>query len=91
MLCLLGLLGVSMHKLPGVVLVLCVAFGAGGQGLLMQRRWGWALSLATVFLSAIYGMWTVYEFHRWPMAGMAFVNMILFLYLIRPEVRERLR
>lgn len=91
MLCLLGLVGVSQHKLPKSAVLLCVAFAIGGHGLLRQRRWGWALTLATVFLSALYGMWTVVHFHQLPMLLMVVVNMILFLYLIRPEVRLRMR
>lgn len=91
MLCILGLLGFSMHKLPGIVLLFCAAFAGGGQGLLMQRRWGWALALATVLLSAVYGIWMLLHFHQLPMLLMVLINLILFLYLVRPEVRERLR
>jgi len=89
-LCLLGLLGVSTHKLPHVVLLLCIAFAAGGQGLLALRRWGWALTMATVLLSAMYGLWGLVHFHQLPLIFMLVVNLILFLYLARPEVRERL-
>ena len=91
LLCLMGLLGVSTHKLPHVVLLLCIAFAAGGQGLLMLRRWGWALTLATVFLSALYGLWGFIRYHQFPLILMIIVNLMLFFYLVRPEVRERLR
>ena len=90
-LCLIGLLGVSMNKLPHLALLFCLAFAAAGQGLLMQRRWGWALSLATVFLSGLYALWFVTQRHQLPMLLSAVVNLILFLYLIRPEVRQRMR
>ena len=86
----LGLLGISQHKLPHVVLLFCIAFIAAGQGLLRQRRWGWALTLATVFLSFLYGLYMVVERHQLPMLITACVNFLLFLYLIRPEVRERM-
>lgn len=91
LLCILGLLGVSEHKLPKIVLLLCAAFAAAGQGLLRQKRWGWALTLATVFLSALYELWIFVEFHESPMVVMAVVNLVLFLYLVRPEVRERMK
>lgn len=91
LLCILGLLGVTESKLPHIVLLFCVAFAAAGQGLVMQKRWGWALALATVLLSGVYQMWRVAKFHEIPMLGMAIVNLMLFLYLIRPEVRLRMR
>lgn len=91
LLCILGLLGVTQSKLPHFVLLFCVAFAAAGQGLILQRRWGWALALATVLLSSSYQMWRVAAYHELPMLGMAVVNLLLFLYLIRPEVRLRMR
>lgn len=90
-LCLVGVLGTSMHKLPHVALIFCVAFAAAGYGLLAQRRWGWALSLAAVFLSGLYALYMVAERHQLAMLLSGVVNLILFLYLIRPEVRERMR
>jgi hypothetical protein len=91
LLCLIGLVGVTTHKLPLVVLVLCAAFAAAGQGLLRLRRWGWALTLATVFLSALYGMWVVVKVHQLVELVMVALNLVFFLYLVRPEVRARLR
>jgi len=91
LLSLLGLIGVTTHRLPLVVLLLSGAFAAGGQGLLRMRRWGWALTLGAVFLSALYGTWMVVRFHQMAMIVMLTVNMVFFLYLVRPEVRERLK
>jgi len=91
LLSLLGLIGVTLHKLPLVVVVLCAAFAAAGQGLLRQRRWGWALTLGAVFLSALYGMWVLVRFHQFPEIIMVALNLVFFLYLVRPEVRERVR
>jgi len=91
LLSLMGLIGVTMHKLPLIVVVLCAAFAAAGQGLLRLRRWGWALTLAAVFLSTMYGMWVVVKLHQFPEIIMVALNLIFFLYLVRPEVRERLR
>lgn len=91
LLCILGVLGVTQHKLPTFVYLFCIAFALAGQGLLRQKRWGWALSLATVLLSGIYQMWRFMQFHELPLLGMAAVDLILFLYLVRPEVRLRMR
>lgn len=91
LLSLIGLIGVTMHRLPLVVLLLCAAFAVAGQGLLRMRRWGWALTLAAVFLSGLYGTWVLTRYHQLPMIVMVTVNLVLFLYLIRPEVRERLK
>ncbi|HEX4066684.1 MAG TPA: hypothetical protein VHZ09_11735 [Acidobacteriaceae bacterium] len=90
-LCLIGLVGVTMHRLPLAVLILCAAFATAGQGLLRLRRWGWALTLAAVFLSGLYGTWLLVRFHQTPAIVMMIVNLVFFLYLARPEVRERLR
>lgn len=91
LLSLLGLIGVTTHRLPLVVLLLSAAFAAAGQGLLRMRRWGWALTLAAVLLSALYGTWMVLRVHQIAMIVMLTVNMVFFLYLVRPEVRERLK
>ncbi len=91
LLSLLGLVGVTLHRLPLIVVVLCAAFAAAGQGMLRLRRWGWALTLAAVFLSAMYGMWVLVRFHQFPEVIMVALNLVFFLYLVRPEVRERLR
>ena len=91
LMCIFWLLGVSQHKLPKIALLMCVAFAAGGQGLLRQKRWGWAMTLAAIFLSALHAMWMVAEYHQIVMLALAAFDMILFLYLIRPEVRQRMR
>jgi hypothetical protein len=90
-LCLMCLLGVSLHRLPHLFLLFCVAFAAGGQGLIRLRRWGWALTLATVFLSGLWALWTMIHSHQVDWIAMVIINATLFLYLIRPEVVTRLR
>ena len=91
LLSLIGLIGVTTHKLPLIYLVLCVAFAAAGQGLIARRRWGWAMTMAAAILSATWAMWVVFKTHQPMELGLAAVNMIFFLYLARPEVRARLR
>lgn len=90
-LCLMCLLGVSLHRLPHLFLIFCVAFAFAGQGLILLRRWGWALTLATVFLSALWSLWTMIHSHQVDWIAMVIINAVLFLYLIRPEVVTRLR
>lgn len=90
-LCLMGLLGVSLHKLPHLFLLFCVAFAAAGQGLISLRRWGWALTLATVFLSGLWALWMMIHSHQVDWISMVLINAVLFLYLLRPEVVTRLR
>ncbi len=91
LLALIGLIGVTLHKLPLAALGLCVAFVLAGQGLMRLRRWGWAMTLAAVLLSAVYAMWMVVKFHSLAEVVMAGLNLVFFLYLVRPEVRERLK
>jgi hypothetical protein len=91
LLCVLWLLGITRHQLPLAALILCAAFAAAGQGLLRQKRWGWAMTLAAIFLSGVHDMWMVAEYRQFIMLGAAAFDMILFLYLIRPEVRTRMR
>ncbi|MGC2639788.1 MAG: hypothetical protein WA294_21575 [Acidobacteriaceae bacterium] len=91
LLCVLWLAAISRHKLPLMALWMCAAFAIAGQGLLRQKRWGWAMTLAAIFLASIQAMWKVAEYHDWWMLSSAAFNMILFLYLIRPEVRSRMK
>jgi uncharacterized membrane protein (UPF0136 family) len=90
-LCGLGLVGVMTHNLPPVVMIICVFFAVAANGLLRLRRWGWALTLAAAFLSVCYGTFMLVRFHQVPMIVMVVVNLIFFLYLIRPEVLQRVK
>lgn len=90
-LCVFGLVGVTRHELPKVALVFCLAFALAGQGLLRLRRWGWAMTLGAVLFSAMYGLWVMVRLHQVSMIVMVVINLMLFLYLVRPEVRERLK
>ena len=91
LLSLAGLVGITMHKLPLLSLVLCVAFAAAGQGLIARRRWGWAMTMAAAVLSATWATWITIKTHQPAELGLAVVNLVFFLYLVRPEVRARLR
>jgi uncharacterized membrane protein (DUF2068 family) len=89
--CGLGLIGVIFHKLPPGVMVICLMFAVAANGLLKLKRWGWALTLGAAFLSMCYGAYVLFRFHELPMIVMLTVNLVFFLYLIRPEVLERVK
>ncbi|MBW4027719.1 hypothetical protein [Acidipila rosea] len=90
-LCFLGLYGVITHHLPMIATIVCALFAAAAHGLVRQMRWGWALTLAAAFLSMTYAVWLMVRWHQSPAIVMAVVNLIFFLYLVRPEVIERLK
>lgn len=90
-LCGLGLVGVFTRRLPWPAVLLCVLFAVAANGLLKLKRWGWALTLAAAFLSMTYGAYMLFRFHQIPMIVMLVVNLVFFLYLIRPEVLERVK
>ncbi len=87
----MGVAGVLSHHYPTGVLVLCSVFAVGGLGLIRLRRWGWALTLAAAFLSMCFACYSLFRFHQPQWVVMAAVNLVFFLYLVRPEVQQRLR
>jgi uncharacterized membrane protein (DUF2068 family) len=89
--CGLGLIGVIFHKLPPMAMVICLMFAVAANGLLKLKRWGWAMTLAAALLSMSYGIFMLFRFHQTPMIVMVTVNLVFFLYLIRPEVIERVK
>ena len=95
-LALMGVAGVlTGHYPPGGarvgILILCTVFAVAGLGLLRLRRWGWALTLGAAFLSMCFGCYSLFRFHQVQWVVMAAINLVFFLYLVRPEVVERLR
>jgi uncharacterized membrane protein (DUF2068 family) len=89
--CGLGLIGVFTRRLPWPAVIVCVMFALAANGLLKLKRWGWALTLGAAFLSMSYGAFMLFRFRQLPMVVMLMVNLVFFLYLIRPEVLERLK
>ena len=92
----LGVTGVlSGHYRSGgpklAILTLCTVFAVAGLGLIRLRRWGWALTLGAVFLSMCFGCYSLFRFHQVEWIVMAVINLVFFLYLVRPEVTGRLR
>jgi uncharacterized membrane protein (DUF2068 family) len=93
---LIGVTGVFTGHYPGEearigVLILCSIFAAAGLGLIRMRRWGWALALGAAFLSMCFGCYSLFRSHQGQWVVIAVINLVFFLYLVRPEVMERLR
>jgi hypothetical protein len=83
--------GVLGHQYPPLVLIVSGLTACASFGLLRQQRWGWALALAATFLLMLYQFYIAFRLHQAPAGFMGALNLILFLYLIRPEVMERLK
>lgn len=83
--------GVVGRHYPPVYLFFAVVFVTGSAGLLVGFRWAWALGLAAVFLLMAYDFWIFAAQHTTAIAVQGFLNLVFFLYLIRPEVRAGLR
>ena len=73
------------------VLAVCTLLAAGIFGLLRLRRWGWSLVLAGCLLLAMGDGFYFSKTHAGFFAVRGLLEMVFFLYLVRPEVRERLR
>jgi hypothetical protein len=72
-------------------LIFAVFFIAGGLGLLFLLRWAWALTLAAVALSTGSSLWAYSTQHDPAVLLKGLLSMIVFLYLVRTEVRAKLR
>jgi hypothetical protein len=72
-------------------LVFSAFFIAAGLGLLLLLRWAWAMTLAAVALLACLFAWKFSTQHAFPFIVQGLLNLVFFLYLVRPEVREKLR
>ena len=82
---------VSGRRYPSIFLIFSALFFTASGGLLMLFRWAWAMALAAVILLAGYNMWIAIALHQPASAVQALLNFVFFLYLVRPEVRQKLR
>jgi hypothetical protein len=85
------IVGVVRGNYPPLFLFFPVLFIAATGGLMLLFRWAWALALAAVFLLAIYNMWVFSQQHLAPALVQGLLNWVFFLYLIRVEVRSKLK
>jgi hypothetical protein len=85
------LLGVFGRHYPPLFLCFAAIFMAASAGLILLFRWAWALAMGAVFLLTCYNMWIFSNQHQLPVLIQALLNLVFFLYLVRMEVRAKLR
>jgi hypothetical protein len=73
------------------VLALCTLLAAGVFGLLKMRRWGWALVLAGCLTLSLGNLFVFEKTHAGQFLLQGLFALLFFLYLVRTEVRARLR
>ena len=73
------------------VLALCTLLAAGIYGLLRMRRWGWALVLGGCLTLCLGNLFVFEKTHLGPFLLQGLFALVFFLYLVRTEVRDRLR
>ncbi|MGA3130984.1 MAG: hypothetical protein ABSD59_09300 [Terracidiphilus sp.] len=82
---------VVQGRVGPLFLVFPVLFIAAAFGLMMLLRWAWALTLAAVALLAGSFFWACVSQHMPQFLLQGLLNLVFFLYLVRTEVREKLR
>jgi glycerol-3-phosphate acyltransferase PlsY len=85
------ILGVVEHHYPLLFLFFPMVFFAASAGLMLLLRWAWALTLSAVLLLAVYNTWVFSSQHFAPSLVQGLLNWVFFFYLIRIEVRSKLR
>ena len=82
-----GAFGVSAAKFG--ILGVCTLLVIGVFGLLRLRRWGWALVTAGCLVLALGDIYFFTRMHVGFFLVRGLLELCFFLYLARPEVRER--
>ena len=90
-LAIVDVVGVVGGQFRPIYLVLAALFLAAAGGLLLLFRWAWSLTLAAVILLAGLFFFKFYTDRQFQFVIQGVMNLIFFLYLVRPEVREKLR
>ena len=72
------------------VLALCTILVVGLSGLLRMRRWGHATVMAGCLLLSASYFYLFSKIHAVPTIIQGFFMLMFFLYLVRPEVRDRM-
>lgn len=73
------------------ILAICTLMAVGVFGLLRLRRWGWAMATAGCVLMATGYFYGFHRAHFTPYIIQGLFALCFFLYMSRPEVRDRLR
>jgi hypothetical protein len=87
----MNVVSVVNHHADVLLLVLSPFFIAGALGLLLLFRWAWALTVTGMALMAgiyFYGFATQ---HAPSSLVQGLLNLLFFFYLVRTEVREKLK
>jgi hypothetical protein len=84
-----GAFGVGLARYS--ILSVCTLLVVGVFGLLSLRRWGWALTTAGCLLMAAGYFYGFHRAHAPSYIINGLFDLVFFLYLSRPEVRDRLR
>ena len=87
--CIRGAFGTGAAKYS--ILGVCTLLVVGIFGMLKLLRWGWSLVTAGCLLMALGYFYGFHRTHIAPYVIQGLFAMVFFLYLSRPEVRERLR
>ena len=82
---------VSGRYYPPFFLVFSAGFITAAAGLLLLLRWAWAMALGAVFLLVTYDLWIFSIQRELPALIQGLLNLVFFLYLIRTDVRAKLR
>jgi hypothetical protein len=85
------ILGVVGGHYPKIFLIFSAVFLAASAGLMLLLRWAWALALTAVLLLGCYQFWIFSSFRQAPSLVQGLLNLVFFLYMVRSEVRDRLR
>lgn len=83
--------GVVGGHYPALFLILPVFLFAASGGLVMLFRWAWAMALAAVLMLGAYHLWIFTRFRAFPSLIQGLLNLFFFFYLVRTELREKLR
>ncbi len=87
----INIIGVVNGYVRPMYLVFSVAFIAAGLGLLLLFRWAWIMTLSAVVLLMGLFMWKFSTQRDMASIAQGLLNAVFFLYLVRPEVRTKLR
>jgi Ca2+/H+ antiporter len=84
------IIGVAKGHYPQFCLVFPAFFIAAGLGLMKLFRWAWALTLAAVAMMTGLFLWNYTSQHTTASLVQGLVNLVIFLYLVRTDIRNRL-
>jgi hypothetical protein len=82
---------VVVHRVGPLYLILSAFFVAAALGLLMLFRWAWALTLAAVALLSALFLRAYFADQSFPALEQGLINLVIFLYLVRTDLRNKLR